>query len=155
MDTNNFNSENNNISQRIKELIDILKISQAEFSRKTGIDPGNLSRILTNKVTVGPITTNKIILSFNVCRQWLERGEGEIFLSSSEKKIRDSEDTDYITIPKTILYIMEKQAASLETRDRQINRLIEIIDKKTGSNTQQEADAQQENNAGCVDASGF
>lgn len=132
------------ICLRIKELINHLHISQANFSRQTGIDAGNLSRILATKIAAGPITVNKIILAFNVNRQWIEEGKGEMFSCPSE------EDTEnYATVLHSAIDIIERQTKLLEAKEKQIDKLIEIINQKF------QTTAHPEDSAGCADASGF
>lgn len=135
--------------QQIKNLIEILNISQSDFSRQTDIDTAYLSRLLNGKKAIGPKILNKIILTFNVNRRWLETGEGDVFSVSKEEKNTNTENAAYISIPKSILDIMQKQAESLASKDKQIDELILLIKKKEKEN------AHQEKNAECADAKGF
>lgn len=67
--------------ERLKILLRELGISQRQFALQIGIDAGYFSRILSGKA----IPSSKILLLiesvFNVNKEWMENGSGEIFSS--------------------------------------------------------------------------
>lgn len=71
--------KNIDIVLRIKELMKIFAVKQIEFSQVSGIGQANLSAILNGRRSVGSAIVNKIVLAYNVNKQWLLTGEGEIF----------------------------------------------------------------------------
>lgn len=64
---------------RLKELREILQLTQAALAEKTGLYQTQIS-VLENKNTpLSPYIIDKLIKAFGVSRQWLEDGTGEIF----------------------------------------------------------------------------
>ncbi len=67
------------IHERLKILLKELNISQRQFAMKINLDPGYFSRIIQGKVE--PPTRILLLIEnvFNVNKDWLENGNGEIF----------------------------------------------------------------------------
>lgn len=53
-------------------------LSQAEFSRATGLDPSNVSRILSGRMPLGNAAAARIAETFGLNRTWLLSGEGPV-----------------------------------------------------------------------------
>jgi transcriptional regulator with XRE-family HTH domain len=77
------------LNERLKIILGKLNLSQRQFAAKIDLDPGYFSRIMQGKAT----PPDRIILLieniFNINRQWLMEGNGEIFKNegvSREKK---------------------------------------------------------------------
>lgn len=85
------------VCDRLKILLKELNISQRQFALKINLDARYFSRIIQGKVT----PPNRILLLieniFNVNKNWLENGEGEIFsnqgISLTKKQVLESIDT--------------------------------------------------------------
>ena len=71
------------IGERIKKLRSQLKISQQQFSKRIYISQGHLADIELGNQTVNDKTIHLISTEFNVNKNWLSNGKGEIF--NSEK----------------------------------------------------------------------
>ncbi|MFQ8599959.1 MAG: helix-turn-helix domain-containing protein [Oscillospiraceae bacterium] len=71
------------LNTRLRELISDLGLSQRQFAKRINIDPGYLSRILQGKVTPPDRILLLIENMFNVSKQWLEEGKGEMYSNSS------------------------------------------------------------------------
>ncbi len=67
------------MNERIKELRLKLKLSQEEFGDKLGITKASISRIEKAQVKITESNILAICREFNVRREWLETGEGEMF----------------------------------------------------------------------------
>jgi len=67
------------INERIKELIEILKIKKKDFAERIGATTGNISNWLNGK-GISTASINRICKEFNVNPDWLINGEGKIFL---------------------------------------------------------------------------
>lgn len=81
------------VAERLRILLQKLKISQREFARKINLDPGYVSRILQGKVTP-PLRILLLIENvFHVNKHWLENGKGSMFapqdISSTKKQVLD------------------------------------------------------------------
>ena len=72
------------IISRIRFLIDKLRLSQASFARRLGIDPANMSKHLNGKLPITSGLINRIAADMSVSKQWLATGEGIPFPKESE-----------------------------------------------------------------------
>lgn len=85
------------ISDRLKILLDKLNISQRQFAIKINLDPGYFSRIIQGKVNPPDRILLLIENIFNVNKDWLENGQGEIFsnqgISLAKKQVLESIDS--------------------------------------------------------------
>lgn len=70
---------------RLKVLRKALKLNQLEFAKKIGIAQNSLSLIETGKNVLTQQNINLICLTFNVSKDWLELGVGEMFNSEAPK----------------------------------------------------------------------
>lgn len=62
------------VADRIRYLIKFSRISQAEFSRRLGIDPANMSKHLSGKLPVTRGLINRIAADMGVSKRWLTDG---------------------------------------------------------------------------------
>ena len=69
----------NKINQRIKQLRTELQISQYEFSRKIFIGQSSLGEIETGTRNVNDRIIQLICSEFNVNKDWLKNGQGNMF----------------------------------------------------------------------------
>ncbi len=70
---------------RLKVLRKALKLNQLEFAKKIGIAQNSLSLIETGKNVLTQQNINLICLTFNVSKEWLESGIGDMFNSETPK----------------------------------------------------------------------
>jgi len=75
------------VVDRIKWLILLLRKSQAEFSKYIGIDPANLSRVLTGKAEPGEGLLYRIIVNTGVSKDWLFYGSDVPFPKDGARKV--------------------------------------------------------------------
>lgn len=75
--------KSNNRGLRVKQLIEYYKISQKKFADITGLDQGNVSKIINGKIACEDGVISKILLAYtNINPQWLREGQGEMFKST-------------------------------------------------------------------------
>ena len=74
------------IGERLKELINRLSISQAEFGREIGVKPSTVSDWLKGRIKPSTRTMKIIEEKFNVNPEWLREGKGEMFLPAIEEE---------------------------------------------------------------------
>ena len=67
------------MNSRIKELRNLLHLSQEEFANKIGLKQGSLSDLETGRAKIVDRIIILICSQFNVNEKWLKTGEGEIF----------------------------------------------------------------------------
>lgn len=63
------------VNTRIKELRNVLNLSQTEFGNKIGLAPSSLSDIENNKCSVNKRNIVAICSTFNVSEEWLVNGK--------------------------------------------------------------------------------
>lgn len=59
---------------RIKYLIKLIRRNQAQFADLIGINPSNISKILSGKIPVSESLINRIVVNLGVSKQWLMTG---------------------------------------------------------------------------------
>ena len=62
------------VIDRIRYLIKLSRKTQTEFSRLVGMDPANLSKILSGRLPVSDGFINRIVVNLNVSKDWLVNG---------------------------------------------------------------------------------
>ena len=75
------------ISDRIKELRDYLDKSQTDFGKNAGLTRDAVNNIEHNRAKIAESTIIAICSTYNVRREWLETGVGEMFIESSESAL--------------------------------------------------------------------
>lgn len=80
------------MNERIKQLRKVLGLSQEDFARKLGLKSrGKIANIEFGKIEVDSQFAALICKQFNVNRDWLENGHGDMFTLEME------EELDYIS----------------------------------------------------------
>ncbi|MCL2154162.1 MAG: helix-turn-helix domain-containing protein [Leptospirales bacterium] len=75
------------LGNRLKKLLDILKIRQNQFALSVDLSPSYISDMITGKKTgFSTETLVKITELYRVNLTWLLTGEGEMFVSASENE---------------------------------------------------------------------
>lgn len=117
------------ISERLKILLKELKLSQRQFAMKINLDAGYFSKIIQGKVKPPDRILLLIENVFNVNKNWLENGEGEIFcdkgISLAKKQALEIIDTFNNEQVKAVLAFIN----SLE----EIEKTFPNIEKKVNS----------------------
>lgn len=81
--------------ERIRKIIENEGLSQADFSRMTGINTSTLSHVLTGRNNPSIEVINKILTAFpKYNSQWLVNGEGEPTKNIQESGNQGSETAD-------------------------------------------------------------
>lgn len=105
------------ICERLKILLNELNISQRQFAMKINLDAGYFSRIIQGKVKPPDRILLLIENVFNVNKDWLENGVGEIFatqgISLAKKQVLESIDSlndDQVNAVSTFIkYLTEEK----------------------------------------------
>lgn len=71
------------MNNRIKSVRKALNLSQDEFGRRLGVTRGAITNIEFNKTAPKPLFIDLLCREFNVSKQWLLTGEGEMFVQMS------------------------------------------------------------------------
>lgn len=63
-----------NVLDRMRYLIGVSRLTQAQFAKRIGINPTNLSKYLSGKIPVTDALLNKIVVNSGVSNAWLRDG---------------------------------------------------------------------------------
>ena len=74
----------NAVQLRIKGLVKDLGLSLSEFAKRIGTHQSSLSRSLADGNNVGDAMLNKISIAFDINKDWLLTGEGEMLRKKEE-----------------------------------------------------------------------
>lgn len=93
--------DSNQLIERIKYIMDKNGMSISEFSKKADINQSNMSNMLSGKRKIGDAIINKIVLSFDINKEWLLTGEGEMLkkTKSSKSNAVFIENPNFVMIP--------------------------------------------------------
>ncbi len=114
--------------QRIKEVRKCLNLSQKEFGSRLGVSRDVVANIEYRRVKPTKIFLQQLCMVFHVNRNWLESGEGEMFLDKNEilpEAMRIFESLN----PDLQQYALNQIKALLELQKKQKNGLMNIVGK--------------------------
>ncbi len=69
----------NEIGSRIGELVNALGITKVAFAKRISVDQSYVTQLIKGKRSPSERLVESICREFNVSREWLETGEGEMF----------------------------------------------------------------------------
>ena len=105
----------NTMSERIKELIEVLNISKTEFADKINRSTGNVSDWLSGRAKPSKNTMKMICQVLNVSYEWLSEGEGEMFVLEKE------ELTYELSVDEEILLDMYREMSKEAKKEIQLS----------------------------------
>lgn len=120
--------------KRIKKVINWLIYkeigeSEKEIAERLGYTKSSFSQIVNGKVPLSDKFISKLCsLDKNINLVWVQSGEGEMFL---EDNLNSEQD---VTIPASVWSVIQRQAQSLSSRDRQIEDLIALLKEQVQEN---------------------
>lgn len=120
--------------KRIKKVINWLIYkeigeSEKEIAERLGYTKSSFSQIVNGKVPLSDKFISKLCsLDENINLVWVQSGEGEMFI---EHNLNSEQD---VTIPASVWSVIQRQAQSLSSRDRQIEDLIALLKEQVQEN---------------------
>ena len=120
--------------KRIKKVINWLIYkeigeSEKEIAERLGYTKSSFSQIVNGKVPLSDKFISKLCsLDENINLVWVQSGEGEMFLEHNLNSEKD------VTIPASVWSVIQRQAQSLSSRDRQIEDLIALLKEQVQEN---------------------
>lgn len=75
------------VVDRIRYLMGLNRMNQAQFAARIGVDPAAVSRVLKGKVAPGEALLNRIVVNFGVSKLWLAEGKDVPFPRSTSATI--------------------------------------------------------------------
>lgn len=61
---------------RLKYLVQLSNRSQAQFAKLIGLDPSQMSRLLTGKLKITDQFMNRLVANLGISKRWFSNGEG-------------------------------------------------------------------------------
>jgi phage repressor protein C with HTH and peptisase S24 domain len=61
---------------RVRHLMGLIHLSQAQFAKKIGLDPANISKYVNGHLPITDNLINRIVVNTGVSREWLRDGIG-------------------------------------------------------------------------------
>lgn len=137
-----MDSDFHKLSDRLLYLIESKSVTAYKISKDTGLGEPILSNILREK-TKSPSNNTLEILSnyFNVNKEWLKSGTGDIYKSTAVSENPDNT----ISIDREVLKTIISQQETIRSQLKIIEKLIDKDNKK---------DVQGDDHATCADAAG-
>ncbi|WP_202849479.1 helix-turn-helix domain-containing protein [Clostridium thermosuccinogenes] len=74
------------LHKRIREVRTLLKMSQKDFGDKLGVSRDVIANIEYNRAKPQKIFIQHLCSTFNVNQDWLETGEGSVFINDKRSK---------------------------------------------------------------------
>ena len=103
--------------------------SEKEIAERHGYTKSSFSQIVNGKVPLSDKFISKLCsLDENINLVWVQSGEGEMFI---EHNLNSEQD---VTIPASVWSVIQRQAQSLSSRDRQIEDLIALLKEQVQEN---------------------
>ena len=113
-------------TQRVKKVINWLVFmeyaeNERELAEKLGYTKSSFSQIVTGKVPLSERFVQKLAsVDRNINEVWIMTGEGNM-LNSVEA------GTSVVTIPANVWEVIQTQAESLKSKDKQIDELVALL----------------------------
>ena len=113
-------------TQRIKKVINWLVFmeyaeNERELAEKLGYTKSSFSQIVNGKVPLSERFVQKLAsVDRNINEVWIMTGEGNM-LNSVEA------GTSVVTIPANVWEVIQTQAESLKSKDKQIDELVALL----------------------------
>lgn len=113
-------------TQRVKKVINWLVFmeyaeNERELAEKLGYTKSSFSQIVNGKVSLSERFVQKLAsVDRNINEVWIMTGEGNM-LNSVEA------GTSVVTIPANVWEVIQTQAESLKSKDKQIDELVALL----------------------------
>ena len=78
------------MKERIKQIRQYFSLSQTQFSRKIGKTAGCIAKLESGQCKISKDTFDRLCSSFNVNKEWLLNGTGEMFIKEMSPVDRNS-----------------------------------------------------------------
>ncbi|BAH75965.1 helix-turn-helix domain-containing protein [Solidesulfovibrio magneticus] len=125
----NFDDKND-FAQRLRHLIQCLKIKDTEFAQQGGVTKQTLSGYLTGKREPGRSTLANWVNAFHVNGTWLLTGEGGMFSEDCNQKTNDfpqEEISDKLTCEQRNMLTYKRLQTELGMDKQRIAEGLEAI----------------------------
>ena len=113
-------------TQRVKKVINWLVFmeyaeNERELAEKLGYTKSSFSQIVNGKVPLSERFVQKLAsVDRNINEVWIMTGEGNMLISVEA-------GTSVVTIPANVWEVIQTQAESLKSKDKQIDELVALL----------------------------
>jgi hypothetical protein len=121
---------NDDMRMRVRKLIDDYGSSDGKFADKMDMDRSGFSKRLSGKVIIGKAFINKLVLYFNVDKQWFLTGLGNPY--NKDREINSVIESSFTHIPVVPTHIQSDYLKNYKNDDF-INSLYSIPEKVDAS----------------------
>ncbi|MDR0760877.1 MAG: helix-turn-helix domain-containing protein [Treponema sp.] len=111
------------INRRIKQVREVLHLSQIKFSKVISLSSGYLAGVEVEKRKVNDRIVKLICAAFGVNEQWLRNGEGEMFIVNPDEAFTKLVSLFKELNPQFQEYILKQIDLLLEMQDSKSPRL--------------------------------
>lgn len=118
----------NSVNLRISKLIAALKMSNNAFAKSLQKTSTTINQIVLGRNKPSYDVLEAICEVYNVNPAWLMRNEGEMFVQPSAPAA-PAPDQYLQDVIKQLEQSFDKLAVQLETKDRQIEKLLDLLGK--------------------------
>lgn len=106
------------MNKRVKEVRNVLKLSQEDFGQRIGITRASISNIEKGSRNMSEQTLKSICREFNVSYAWLKDGKGDMFTNLPETLLDEVVDEYHLNdkmkkLIKTLLELDEQSQSLL------------------------------------------
>lgn len=74
------------IGQRLKEARDTLNLPMSKFGKAIGLTDASISQYENGHRTITPRSMKEIVREYNINKDWLRTGKGQMFIKISEEE---------------------------------------------------------------------
>lgn len=128
--------------QRLRKAINWLLYkgvaeNDRELSEILGYTKSSFSQIVNGRVPLSDKFVKRLCrLDENMNGVWILTGEGDMLNHEVENSLNSESD---VTIPKDVWTVLQQQAASLASRDKQIDELMSLLKEQIALNKKEAA----------------
>ncbi len=126
------------VNQLLKNIISAIKFSenlkQVEIAEKIGVKNTYLSDVINGRAPLSELFTDKLVTAFSVNKEYLNTGEGEMFLGETKKNeskeivSMSREVFDQITrLTETVLSQQRTIESMQEERKKMLARMDNVV----------------------------
>lgn len=103
---------------------------RADWAKYLGYNSAYLSGVLNGKEQLTDSFLKKISDEFGINPDWVKTGNGSVFIENDNINSSTSSSDGSISIPSDVWEVIRMQAASLERKDAQIDRVIDLLERQ-------------------------
>lgn len=113
------------VNQLLKNIISAIKFSenlkQVEIAEKIGVKNTYLSDVINGRAPLSELFTDKLVTAFSVNKEYLNTGEGEMFLGETKK----NESKEIVSMSREVFDQITRLTETVLSQQRTIESMQE------------------------------